>query len=217
MKRFIVANVAAAAIAAGAYARFGRRRVLNWGARPVEVVRGIPGDEVLEGSVLQTTRAITIGATPDRIWAWLVQMGPRPRAGAYTYDWIERKLGIDIENSDRILPEFRRLEAGEFWELDGKGTGPAVREVAPGRHLVPQWIPAHWTWTLALCPEGNGSTRLVSRNRLPAKGAAWRLMVAALMEPGSLVMERKMLLGIRKRAEGMTAEDVQAAGLPPAL
>ena len=49
----------------------------------------------------------------------------------------------------------------------------------------------------------NGSTRLVSRNRIatPNASLAKRAVNALLMEPGSLVMERKMLKGIRQRAE----------------
>jgi uncharacterized protein YndB with AHSA1/START domain len=174
----------------------------------------MPGDELVEGRALQTTRAVTIEAAPERVWAWLVQMGPRPRAGAYTYDWMERRLGIDIENRNRILPEFQHLEAGEVFALDDEhDTGLAVRHVEEGKHLVLQWVPTDSTWTFALYPDGDGGTRLVSRNRIPAKGAAWRLAMAAFMEPGSLVMERKMLLTLKERAEGMTAEDLEAAGL----
>jgi hypothetical protein len=51
------------------------------------------------------TRVVEIDAPPSAVWPWLVQMGPG-RGGAYTYDWIERRLGIDIHNSDRIIPEF---------------------------------------------------------------------------------------------------------------
>jgi hypothetical protein len=48
-----------------------------------------------------------------------------------------------------------------------------------------------------LYPEGEG-TRLISRNRLAYSGVMfWPTM--AFMEPGSLVMEYKMLAGIRDR------------------
>jgi hypothetical protein len=186
---------------AGAYLRYGRPKVLNWNATREEIERTMPGDEILPDATLQTTRAITIDTTPDDIWPWLVQMGPRPRAGAYTYDWIERLLGIDIENRDEILPEFQELHAGQLLATNQKGEGILVREVGPREFLVLQWMPAMSTWTFALYPRGDGTTRLVSRNRLNGRGPLFWLGMRGVMEPGSLVMERKMLLGIKERAE----------------
>jgi hypothetical protein len=199
----------------GAYLRFGRPRVLNWGARPDEIERGLDGDDVLPDASLQTTRAMTVDAPPEAIWPWLVQMGPRPRAGAYTYDWIERLLGIDIENGDRILPEFQHVEPGDFMGLNEKGDGLRVVSVKPERSLVLQWVPQNSTWAFVLQPE-DGRTRLISRNRLRAAGLPSRVFMAAFMEPGSLVMERKMLLGIKERAERQAkAGSVQHAAAAP--
>jgi hypothetical protein len=129
----------------------------------------MPGDGLLPNASLQTTRVITINTTPDLIWPWLVQMGPRPRAGVYTYDWLERLLGIDIENSDRILPEFQHLDVGEFFELNRQGPGLRVCQVQSERSLVLQWEPANSTWEFGLYPT-DASTRLVSRNRIPSSG-----------------------------------------------
>jgi hypothetical protein len=192
------------------YARILRPHVLNWGATDVEVGATMEGDEVLSDAVLQTTRAVTIDAPPSDVWPWLVQMGPRPRAGAYTYDWLERLLGIDIENSDRILPEFQHMEAGDSFLLNDKGEGLAVREVEHERHIVLQWVPARSTWTFALRPCVDGTTRLVSRNRLPSSGPLFWPFMIAFMEPGSLVMERKMLLGIKERAERLHRDRLAA-------
>lgn len=194
--------------AAAVYLRFGRARVLNWGATSDEIERAMPGDEIVPDAALQTTRATSVDAPPDDIWPWLVQMGPRPRAGAYTYDWIERRLGIDIENTDRILPEFQHLEPGEAIGMNDKGQGIVVRDVDPPRALVLQWVPAGSTWTFALYSQGGG-TRLVSRNRLPGSGAWFWLSMVAFMEPGSLIMERKMLSGIKRRAERMRSASRQ--------
>ena len=187
-----------------AYVRFVRPWVLNWGSTREEVERSMPGDDILPDASLQTTRVITVNAPPQSIWPWLVQMGPRPRAGAYTYDWIERLLGIDIRNTDRILPEYQHPEVGEFLALSDKGQGIVVRDVQPERFLVLQWIPAKSTWAFGLYPEDGGKTRLVSRNRLSGSGPLFWLGMVAFMEPGSLVMERKMLLGIKSRAEALT-------------
>ena len=194
-----------------AYVRFVRPWVLNWGATKEEVQRAMPGDDILPDASLQTTRVIAIHAPPECIWPWLVQMGPRPRAGAYTYDWIERLLGIDIQNTDRILSEYQHLEVGEFLGLNKKGQGIAVRDVQPERFLVLQWIPAKSTWAFGLYPEDGGRTRLVSRNRLSGSGPLFWLGMIGFMEPGSLVLERKMLVGIKSRAETLARSAVSGA------
>jgi hypothetical protein len=198
---------ALAVAATVSYMRFGRPRVLNWGANPKKAARLMPGDDILSEASLQTTRAITVDAHPKAIWPWLVQMGPRPRAGAYTYDWIERLLGIDIENTDRILPEFQHLQVGEKMALNKRGDGIIVREIHPARFLVLQWVPAGSTWTFGLY-SNDGQTRLVSRNRLAGSGVKFWLPMIAVMEPGSLIMERKMLQRIKQRAESLAHAQV---------
>ena len=178
MKRTFIFELA---ITAGAgmlaYLKIVRPRVLDWGATEEEAKRRMPGDEILPSASLQTTRVVTIDAPPEWIWPWLVQMGPRPRAGAYTYGWIERLLGIDIENTDRILPEYQHLEAGEFLALNKSGNGIMVRDAQAERFLVLQWIPAKSTWIFGLYPQDDGTTRLVSRNRhlvrVPCSGWEW--------------------------------------------
>lgn len=195
-------------VLAWAYYRFGRQSVLNWGATEEEAVRVMPGDDIVRNAALQTTRVVTIDAPAADIWPWLVQMGPRPRAGAYTYDWIERLLGIDIENSDRIMPEYQHLQVGEFLGVNEKGQGLAVRAIEPERFLVLQWEPAKSTWTFGLYPETGGCTRLVSRNRLPGSGPIFWAGMIGFMEPGSLIMERKMLLGIKQRAEALRTDSL---------
>ncbi|HXH23311.1 MAG TPA: SRPBCC family protein [Dehalococcoidia bacterium] len=210
MKRTLA--LLALGLAGAGYARFGRPRVLNWGATPEEVSSPMPGDDIVPDAWLQTTRAITIEAPPSAIWPWLVQMGPRPRAGAYTYDWIERLLGIDIENSDVILPEFQRLEAGEWLGLNEKGQGLRVVALEAEKYLLVQWEPQKSTWLFALYPQPGGVTRLVSRNRLAPAGLLSRLFTVVFMEAGSLVMERKMLLGVKERAERLWREQQGQAG-----
>lgn len=200
MKKLVI-GLAALSAAVAAYWVFLRRTVLNWGATEAEIARTLPGDELVPHPAIETTRAITIEAPPEAIWPWLVQMGTKPRAGAYTYAWIERMLGIDIENSDRILPEFQHLEPGEFLGVSGEGQGLRVAKVDEGRALVVEWVPQGSSWTFALCPEDDRSTRLLSRNRIPGGGLGFWLAMAGFMEPGSLVMERKMLRGIKQRAE----------------
>ena len=82
-------QLAAAAVAAtGAYLRWVRPWELRWGATDEEVALQAPGDELVQGPHLVSTRVVTVQAPPERVWPWLVQIG-RGRAGWYSYDWLD--------------------------------------------------------------------------------------------------------------------------------
>ena len=180
------------------YFRLLRRPVLTWGATGAEAAARLPGDELLEKADGIATRAIEIDAPPAAVWPWIAQMGPDPRGGAYTYDWIENLLGLGMHSVDRVLPEFQHPEVG-----DTIGYGSNRMRLEPEHVLAWRSEDGNWVWTFVL--EGRDtSTRLISRNRfrLPTLGARLGMI---LMEPASLVMERKMLQGIKERAERLAA------------
>jgi hypothetical protein len=184
-------------IAFGAlYSRM-RPSILNWGATEREASARLPGDELLENAGGVSTRAIEIDAPASAVWPWLAQMGPSPRGGAYTYDWIENLLGLDMHSADRVLAEFQRPQVGETIGLGSNHM--RIERLEPQRVLA--WLSedGNWAWTFVL-DSHNGGTRLISRNRfrLPTLGARIGMLP---MEPASLVMERKMLRGIKQRAE----------------
>jgi len=193
---------AAVTFGPAAYLLFFRRGCLTWGARDDEVTVKLPGDELLPDAGLVTTRAITIDAPPEAIWPWLVQMGSG-RGGAYTYDWIENLLGLNMHSADQILPEYQHLQVGDELPMGPGRPGMTVEVLDPPRTLAVRVADHNWVWIFALVFEG-GSTRLISRNRIATAvfGPVGRLFFTVFMEPGSLVMERKMLLGIKQRAEG---------------
>ena len=193
------------------YRRLLRQTVMTWGARPDEALRDLPGDELLESADIISTRAITIGARPAAVWPWLVQMGSG-RGGAYTYDWIENLLGLDMQSADRILPEFQKLEVGDV--VPNKKGGPGMRVEMLEAERVLSWHSedGNWVWTFVLVEE-EGATRLISRNRIKMGGALGGRLAMLVMEPGSLLMERKMLLGIKQRAEKLVRAE-EGAGAP---
>jgi hypothetical protein len=170
----------------------------------------MPGDKLLPDAPVVSTRAIGIEAPVSAIWPWLVQMGPE-RGGAYTYDWVENLFSLDMHSVDEIIPELQNLAVGDEIPL---GSGPRMRvEVLESGHaMVLRSEDGAWVWEFGLYPEaptapGSSLTRLVSRNRIqdPRTGLVASALSLYVMEPGSLVMERKMLHGIKERAERLAS------------
>jgi hypothetical protein len=144
------------------YARFLRQPILAWGATDEEASARLPGDELLEDADGVATRAIDIHTPASRVWPWIAQMGPSPRGGAYSYDWIENLLGLDMHSADRILPEFQHPRVGD---TIGYGSNQMrVERVEPDHVLAWRSEDGNWVWSFVLT-EDRGSTRLISRNR----------------------------------------------------
>jgi hypothetical protein len=191
-------------VGGAAYGGLLRRAVLTWGATGAEARSRLPGDELLEDADGVSTRAIEIDAPAGDVWPWLAQMGPAPRGGAYTYDWIENLLGLDMHSVDRVLATFQDPQVGDTIVL---GTNRMrLERVDQDRCLAWRSEDGDWVWTFVLGEDG-GMTRLISRNRFRLPTRAAKIGMVA-MEPASLVMERKMLLGIKQRAEQLAVSTV---------
>jgi hypothetical protein len=198
----LASATAAAAGSAFLYRKFLRQPILTWGATAEEAAARLPGDELLENADGVATRAITIDAPPSAVWPWIAQMGPSPRGGAYTYDWIENLLGLNMHSADRILPDYQPPQVGDGF---GYGTNKmSFKIVEPEHVLATQSADGNWIWTFVL-EEREGRTRLISRNRFRLSRLKAKIGMIP-MEPGSLIMERKMLYGIKQRAERLAAE-----------
>lgn len=129
-------------------------------------------------------------------------MGPSPRGGVYTYDWIENLLGLDIHTVDHVMPEYQHPETGD--EIGLGANTMRIELVDPERTFAFRSADGNWLWSFNLVPD-DASTRLISRNRFRLPTLAAKVGILP-MEPGSLIMERKMLLGIRERAEGLARQ-----------
>jgi hypothetical protein len=202
MRKLLAAILLAAGLAA-VYRRVLREPILNWGATADEAARPLSGDELLEDADIVATRAITVDAPAAAVWPWLVQMGPG-RGGAYTYDWIENLFGLGMHSATEILPEFQELEVGRVLRSRGGGMGMRIEILEPEHVLSSRSEDGSWVWTFVLEDE-RGRTRLLSRNRIRVGGSLGGRLAMLAMEPGSLVMEHKMLRGIKERAEGLVA------------
>jgi hypothetical protein len=181
-----------------------RRWFVRWGATASDLARIMAGDAAVVDPSYSATMAITIGARPEHIWPWLVQMGYQ-RGGLYSYDWLDRLFGyLDRQSADAILPECQRLAVGDEIPV-GRGQGFPVTAIEPYRALVLSGTGDGfaWVWQFGLYPLDDRRTRLVSRNlvRVPRSLGSWLFM--RLIEPAAFLMTRRMLLGLKHRAEAL--------------
>ena len=204
-KRTHAAAIVAAAGASAALARAGRARLLRWGATDAEISDSQPGDDLIVNADVTATRAIAIRRSPNAVWPWIVQLG-QGRGGFYSYDRLENLLGFDIHSADQVIPDWQKLEVGDEVRLAAT-VGLKAVIVEPGRALVLQGIlpiarrpPFESTWAFILSEQPDGTTRLISRERYGYK-RWWARFVVEPTQAASFVMSRKMLLGIRERAE----------------
>lgn len=185
---------------------------LTWGSTRTDRVATLPGDRLVDPANYRMDRVVTIHAPADSVWPWLVQIG-QDRAGFYSYDRLERMFGAGIRNADRIHPEWQGREAGDFVRAAppdylggafGSQLGWRVAEVVPGRAIVLE----RWG-AFVLEPVDANTTRLHIRLRgegTPTVASSLLAPVGLLVfEPAHFIMERGMMLGIKRRAEGSTA------------
>ena len=183
-----------------------RRWFGRWGTTRDELTQPMTGDEVISKPTHTATHAVTVNAPPDTIWPWLLQMGYQ-RGGLYSYDWLDRLFGfLDRPSADRILPEFQHLAVGDKILL-GPREELTVTTLEPDRALVLGYN-AHgmeWVWQFGLYPLADGRTRLVSRGAERYKETPVARLGMLIMEPAAFIMTRRMLLGLKERAEALAA------------
>jgi hypothetical protein len=178
----------------------------HWGATRDETAAAMPGDDLVPNAQFRCTRAVSIEAPPEAVWPWLVQVGCL-RAGFYADDLLDN---LGHPSSHSILPEFQNLEVGQWVPMAPTPTEVTAFKVAgfeTNRSLLWQQPVSTWAWKLDPLPDG--ATRLVTRLHIdhdwkhPAK-AVFSLL---LTEFGDFAMMRRMLLGIKERAESRTHVD----------
>jgi hypothetical protein len=180
---------------------------LNWGSTAEEIARPMPGDEVLEQPTFSATRAVSIEAPPEEIWPWIVQIGYR-RAGFYSYDFLDND---GIPSAERILPEFQTLQVGDTIALSKSAHVRVTAVDAPSSLVLVFEVAGTWssaTWVWGLYPEDASRTRLITRLRANATGLPSRIF----LDLGEIVMMRKCLLGIKRRAEKAGQRDSRISG-----
>ncbi len=228
LKKISIGLATLGAAVAGTYALLIRPWHLHWGATKEEIHQPLLGDALIPHPKMESTHAITIQARSADIWPWLVQMGTG-RAGWYSYAWLENLLprsarGAGIINEEQIIPEFQHLEARDSIPLSPT-TGLTVAAIDPPHVLALRATmspstgllidpkeprpDAYFDGTWVFVPEelGEQTTRVIERMRADYQPHRWLApLVYLLLEPVTFVMERKMLLGIKPRAERVSRQ-----------
>jgi hypothetical protein len=179
---------------------------MRWGSNAEELRLALPGDEMAPNPMYQIQRAVTIQTPAEAIWPWLAQLG-HDKGGFYSYAGLENLFGLYIVNADRVHPEWQQIATGDSvfaTPLDYLGTGRRfgwrVGRAEPNRVLVLESWGAFVLYPLDCC-----TTKLIVRIRGGQSDNLYSLLLAPLgfllFEPVHFIMERKMLLEIRERAE----------------
>lgn len=240
MQKRILVGAGIAAIGWATYTRVRQVRA-TWGVDPEEALKALPGDDLVELPSSTDTRGITIEASTELVWPWLVQMG-YGRGGWYSID----QLDMRGPSATRIVDAWQGLALGDVVPTH-PGGGFAVKAIEPGRALVlygdtatmqpldtadatavpaglaasgafmsatPQDFAA--TWTFVLEPLGPQRTRLIERVRYwGADGNAISKVALPLLGFGVFVMMQRQMIGIRTRAERLALEATLAQAIVP--
>lgn len=171
---------------------------LRWGATGEEINLVLPGDNLVLKPDFNATRGISITATPQEIWKWIIQIGSK-RAGWYSIDWIDNG---GKKSSLEILPEHQKIEAGQFipFTPDQKN-GMWVGDFKEHEYIL--WVDKQGkaTWLWYIYQTDRGQTRVVTRLRTKYVLKGFWTIYYLIYDFGDIVMMRKCLKGIKQRAE----------------
>jgi hypothetical protein len=108
-------------------------------------------------------------------------------------EWLENLAGCKMRNADRIHPEWQQRAIGDMVKLHW-ATGNKVAAFEPNHAIVLEGWGA-----FVVEPLDDQRTRVLLRSRT---ARAWSALYEVLLiELPHFIMERKMLLGLKKQAE----------------
>lgn len=202
----------AAIMVAGFLSPFARHARSHWGIDQATADRRYPGDELIEAPRWGWTHGIEIDAPIDTVWPWVAQIGAG-RGGFYSYQWLENVVGCEVHNAEVVHPEWE-VQAGQGLSLHPKMPPIPIVALEPGQYWVAYggpdsqarangkpWMATSWLFHLeSLAPN---RTRFISRFRCASSDdLLTRLQFGAgTLEPIGFAMDRRMLLGVKQRAE----------------
>jgi len=211
--RDIIAGAGGAAIMlAGLLTPFLRNARNRWGVDEATAKRTYPGDDLVGVPQWSWTHGIEIDAPAEEVWPWVAQIGA-DRAGFYSYQWLENLAGCELRNAETIHPEWAIRENGALL-LHPDMPAFRVASIGPGKWFVAQapldeaaraagkaWAAVSWLFFVE--PLDAKRCRVISRYRCScSEDLRTRLQLGpTLIEPIGFAMDRRMLKGIKERAE----------------
>jgi hypothetical protein len=190
--------VAAGVAVAGTYVRWIRPWQMHWGATPEEVARSLPGDDLIPNATWNATRAVTVAATPEQIWPWLLQIG-WGRAGWYGYDLVDNGGRPSVWE---ILPEHQHLEVGKEFPMS-PWTATVCYAFEEPRWMLWRTGDTSGTWLWYLDAVDETHTRLITRMRDEYRWTSPGIIVQLSVDLFDIPFMRKCMLGVKARAERM--------------
>ena len=174
---------------------------LRWGATDDELERAMPGDDTVGDPSFNATRAVTIHAPAECIYPWIFQMGMN-RAGWYSYDLLDN---LARPSAQVILPEHQTIQIGTLVPMspDGK-QGMWVKDFQDGQWMLWGDKIGDSSWVWGIYPEGDASSRLVTRVRVKYRWFSPAILFSLIIEFFDILMMRKCMLGIKRRAEALS-------------
>lgn len=207
----------AAAMVAALLTSFLRGPRSHWGLTAEEAAAARPGDDLVKDPRWGWTHAVAIDAPAERVWPFVAQIGA-DRGGFYSYQWLENLAGCEVTNAEAVHAEWS-IQTGDTFYLHPNMPPLRVAACEPGRWFVVHgpadaearaagepWVEVSWLFSVE--PLGADRCRFVSRYRCATSDdlATRASFGPALVEPVGFVMDRRMLLGVKERAEKRLAE-----------
>ena len=195
----------------------------HWGLSLADAHRQYPGDELVRTPRWSWTHGIETAAEPQAVWPWIAQIGAT-RGGFYSYQWLENLVGCEVHNAEAIHPEWE-MKLGDELYVHPKAPALKIAALERGRWLVAHgpadqeakaagrpWVAVSWLFYVE--PIEGGKSRCISRYRADYSDDL-RTRVSfgpSLLEPIGFAMDRRMLLGVKERAERSHVRALPAAG-----
>ena len=214
LMRGVAPGLTAAALV-GVYALAVRPRLLRWGATDDELREPFPDAGIVPEGKRSATMAVDIGAPPEQVWPWLVQMGT-DRAGWYSWDRLDN---FGHASAEHLHPEWQQISVGdrfgaapqvdEWWEvaavdpnrflslrmtLDLRGRPFDSRKERPRAYTDS-------TWSFLLKSKPEGGTRLVVSGYWALQPRWLQPIVSvAVLEPSHWIMQTRQFANLKRLA-----------------
>lgn len=224
VQKVLDGSVGAAGMLLAFFTPFLRAQRDHWGLSPELAERALPGDELAGPHAYTWTHGLEIDAPAKVVWPWVVQVG-QEQAGFYSYEFLENLMGCGIHNADAIHSEWQERKLGDVLKLHPQMPMDVV-QVQPGHFFVAASAiappagasdapsqPVRVSWLFLVEAIDALRCRFISRFRLDVPADAPAGFGPWLMEPVGFVMDRRMLLGVRERAQRQThSPSIQQVG-----